>query len=521
MTSDRASSAKKDAIVVLGMHRSGTSSVAGTVAKLGATPPKSLMPANFANSRGHWESNALVALNDAILKSAGSVWDDWRTFNPAWYASPVADEFYKRAADELKEEFGNAKLVVLKDPRMCRMLPFWSKVLNGYSLRFILPVRSPLEVSRSLWMRDKIPINKGVLMWLRHILDAEMASSEMPRAFIDWNSFIVDWRLVMARTGEQIGVSWPSLSDKAASEIDQFLSPDLRHHFSEPAELAVHPNVNEWIKESYGALLALATDPILNGARQTLNEIRLEFDKASKMFGGAVGEVEQHLIKSLLEIEATNCESKNFKQAAEDERERLSVELAGYVDRTNALSAERDAFQLQLKAAETRVLQQSELTARLELQVQDAERLAKQQENIMGGQIESLRASLNEAVMQRDSTRAIVRQQSAIMQRLRQELNGVQEYQESLQGKLLSAQQSNDELQGTISSTRQQNVELQGKLSSAEQRNEELRRMATVLGEQNRALIDRNEKIVRVAQYIPASIKRSLKLLFFRSSLRF
>ena len=151
MISDREGGAK-DAVLVLGMHRSGTSAVAGTLVKLGATPPKSLMVPNSANPRGHWESLALMALNDEILKSAGSSWDDWRTFSASWYTSQIAEDFSQRAVDELNKEFGNAKLVVIKDPRMCRMVPFWSKVFNDsrYTMRFIIPVRSPLEVSRSL-----------------------------------------------------------------------------------------------------------------------------------------------------------------------------------------------------------------------------------------------------------------------------------------------------------------------------------------------------------------------------------
>jgi hypothetical protein len=188
MTSDRERGAK-DAVLVLGMHRSGTSSIAGALVKLGATPPKSLMVAHFANPRGYWESVALVALNDEILKSAGSTWDDWRPFNASWYTSPNAKKFAQKAAVELKKEFGNAKLIVIKDPRICRMMPFWSKVFNGsrYTMRFIIPVRSPLEVSRSLWIRDKIPINKGVLMWLRHVLDAETENREFDRQVFDGN----------------------------------------------------------------------------------------------------------------------------------------------------------------------------------------------------------------------------------------------------------------------------------------------------------------------------------------------
>ena len=505
------------------------------------------------------------------------------------------------------------------------------------------------------------------------------------------------------------------LSDKAAAEIDQFLSPDLRHHISDPAELAVHPNVNEWVQESYRALLALATDPFSNSARQTLHDIRIEFDKASKMFGGAIVEFEQNLTRSNLEIETTNrerdsliAESKNFERAARDERERLTAELAGHVARTNAMAAEqdalqqqlqaaatererlaaelaehvartnamaaeqdalqqqlqaaatererlaaelaehvartnamaaerdalqkqlqaaatererlatelaghvartnamaaeqdalqlqlqaaatererlaaelaehvartnamaaerdafqlqlqaaatergrltaelaghvarinamaaeRDAFQLQLQAAATQLQQQSELTRQLELQVQHAERFAKRPEDVMGREVERLRSDLNEAVMQRDATRPIVRQQSAIIQRLHQELSVVQQHQEFLHGKLSSAQQQKDELQGILSSAQQQKDELQGILSSAQQQkdelqgilsstqqqNDELRRTAAVLGEQNKVFRQRNEQIARLVRYIPAPLKRSLKLLVFRSSL--
>src|SRR5580700_6228131 len=168
----------QDAILVAGMHRSGTSSVAGTLVKLGATPPKSLMQPNRFNSRGYWESMAIMALNDEILSAAGSAWDDWRVLNISWNSSLIAKEFEHKAVAELNKEFGNSKLIVIKDPRICRMIPFWSKVLNlsRRDLRVTVPVRSPLEVSRSLLVRDGIPINKCLLLWLRHVLDAEIGT---------------------------------------------------------------------------------------------------------------------------------------------------------------------------------------------------------------------------------------------------------------------------------------------------------------------------------------------------------
>ena len=62
------------AVLVLGKHRSGTSSVAGTLVRLGGTAPQNLMPPSENNGKGHWESPVLADLNDEILAAGGS----WR-----------------------------------------------------------------------------------------------------------------------------------------------------------------------------------------------------------------------------------------------------------------------------------------------------------------------------------------------------------------------------------------------------------------------------------------------------------
>src|SRR5436190_23899119 len=91
--SRQATSRPRAALFVLGMHRSGTSAIAGTLAIVGATPPRTLMAANSGNARGYWESVRLVELNDESLASAGSHWSDWRPISPQWFHSPEAGLF--------------------------------------------------------------------------------------------------------------------------------------------------------------------------------------------------------------------------------------------------------------------------------------------------------------------------------------------------------------------------------------------------------------------------------------------
>ena len=62
----------RDALLVLGMHRGGTSAVAGALTKLGGKAPNTLMPADAFNTRGYFKCVTLYHFHDELLASAGS-----------------------------------------------------------------------------------------------------------------------------------------------------------------------------------------------------------------------------------------------------------------------------------------------------------------------------------------------------------------------------------------------------------------------------------------------------------------
>lgn len=321
----------RTALLVLGMHRSGTSSLAGTLIRLGAKAPKSLLPATTGNERGYFESVPVMRLNNEILRSAGSAWDDWSAFNAGWLTSPAASEFAEKASMAIDDEFGSTHLFVLKDPRICRMAPFWLRVLEqtGYDVRVAMPVRSPIEVAQSLRRRNGFPISKGLLLWLRHVLDAEVESRERPRAVLMWSDFLADWSLAMSRAGEQMGLSWPRLSRQSSAEIDNYLSSSLRHHIAAPEEMNSHPDVNDWVRETFAAMAALATDPASKSALETLDGVRREFGKASHIFG-----------RILVDFEESAKQAHAKGEAANAQHEKLAAELRS---RADGLAVERDA----------------------------------------------------------------------------------------------------------------------------------------------------------------------------------
>jgi hypothetical protein len=282
------------ALLVLGMHRSGTSSIAGAMVRLGGAAPLNLLPPADDNPKGFWESSVLTNLNDQILAAGGSHWEDWRQFDPTRIDAAAAFALESQARSALAGEFGDAGLAVIKDPRMCRLMPFWSSVFReaNWSVRPVLQLRSPLEVALSLNRRDRIPLGLGCLIWLRHVLDAEAGTRGTPRAVVDWNDFLGDPRRTLERVGEQLGVVWPRWSDSALAEIDEFVSADMRRQRASDSDLQVHPAVNHLVREAYAAVRELVENPASEKVGRTLADIRGRFDGAAAIFGHAMFELE-------------------------------------------------------------------------------------------------------------------------------------------------------------------------------------------------------------------------------------
>src|SRR5580704_15568953 len=141
-----ASPSQRHAILVLGMHRSGTSAVSGVISALGVVGPKTLASPNEWNPRGYFESPRIFAAHDELLVSIGSSWDDWRQLDPQWLQANAAT--HRQTIKALfSDEFGSAPLIFVKDPRICRFVPFVSSILAELIYRpvAVLPVRNPVE----------------------------------------------------------------------------------------------------------------------------------------------------------------------------------------------------------------------------------------------------------------------------------------------------------------------------------------------------------------------------------------
>ncbi len=267
----------KRAVLVLGMHRSGTSALTRIINLMGFSAPRTLMAATEANEAGFWESEVFMQLNERIMKACGGKWSSRKAFGEDPLAVARRTGLYDEVRETLDAEYGGERDIVLKDPRISRLMAIYRPVLEeaGYRILPVLALRNPLEVAASLTKRDEFSTGKGLGIWLRYTLDAEAATRQMPRAVIGFEALMGDWRATMEKAAQGLGEAWPTLPPAAVAECDATLQPRLRHHVLTP------PRRTSWrgllSRETYEAMLVLAGNPHDPRACRRLDRISLLF----------------------------------------------------------------------------------------------------------------------------------------------------------------------------------------------------------------------------------------------------
>lgn len=250
-------------IIVLGMHRSGTSALTGVLNLLGIHPGNSLLPAlEDVNPKGFWEHAEIVSIHDQLLETFDSSWHAETSLPNRWWHSPLATPFRNKIISVLRRDFSNQPIWLIKDPRMCRLLPMWHEVLRELACQplFVLSLRSPAEVAHSLCKRDGLAEEASCLLWLTHMLEAEFQTRGQPRAFVNYKCLLSDWRKTAVAIGQTLGLAWPVAVEDAAPSIEAFIDPSLRHHVDD-ATLPDHP-VCRLAQEGFELLSAQYPDPV-------------------------------------------------------------------------------------------------------------------------------------------------------------------------------------------------------------------------------------------------------------------
>ena len=306
-------------LIVVGMHRSGTSALGYCLTRLGAGLPLNIVGAGDANERGHWEPAKIIELNDRYLAALGSGWDDWRQLDLDSVSPALKASFAREIKATVKAEYPGQNLLMLKDPRISRMIPFYDATLReaGYDPRYILCMRNPNEVAASLAARDGIGQPHAALLWLRHMLDAEAATRSLPRSIHGFDSLLGDWRHSLDVIGSDLQLEWPKSIDEAADEVDAFLDRGLRHHWKKEETIS-GPHAS-WLRRAWAGLKTADT----RSGVTALNAVREEFgDYAAAVGDQVLPEIyaRQRRVAEEIALHRENAEGLAVRLRAEVER---------------------------------------------------------------------------------------------------------------------------------------------------------------------------------------------------------
>ncbi|MGF6933090.1 GT2 family glycosyltransferase/glycosyltransferase involved in cell wall biosynthesis [Paraburkholderia sp. UCT70] len=249
----------KRLIVVLGMHRSGTSAITRALTVLGVTLGDRLLPpAEGINLKGYFEDIDLNALNIQMLQAIGS---EWHCVDPI-EASDVENlrnnGYFIRAVNLLRHKTTNASIFGFKDPRVAKLLPFWHQVFVhcGFDIGYIIALRNPLSVAQSLAKRDGFQTEKSYMLWLGHVLASLAHTETHRRVLIDYDNFLDAPQNNLQSIADRLDLRIDP--DALRYYLSEFLDKGLRNTVYAANDLAVDQGCPPLLREIYGVLIEVS-----------------------------------------------------------------------------------------------------------------------------------------------------------------------------------------------------------------------------------------------------------------------
>ena len=395
------------------MHRSGTSSLTRLISLAGAMLPNTLLKSRAGNTKGHWESKKIVEANEAFLAKQGRTWDDWRQIN---FDEKQSTKFVEQIKDIINEEYAGKSFIVLKDPRFCRYPHLVAKALAtlGFTAKFVIISRSPIEVSQSLVIRNGFSEAQSNLLWLRYVLDAEHFTRDFDRTFLTFNQVLGDWNACLTTISNKMNIIWPNSAQTIKKQADQFLDLSLKHHNKSELSTDVYDLKGSWFDTTFHALKKVSKTQDSATVHEELDNIRSQLNDAtpsilpimeieqktyrtSKALDQKIKHVQTTLKQNLDSIGGLTKERKtltsNIAQRDQDiktlkkEQKKLVSDLEKRKNDIETLCQERKSFAADIENRNTdiKVLksEQKKLVSNIERRDKDIKGLKKEQKKLV------------------------------------------------------------------------------------------------------------------------------------------
>jgi len=266
-------------VLVLGPGRSGTSTMAGTLAMSGFDVPKAIA-GKESNPAGFYEPSWVVNFHRGLLQKA-----DVRTLHadPGAFEqmAPVLGDPEVRATLRtwLEQRLAEHSRLVIKDPRLVWFRDLWVDIAGelGQEPGFVFMLRHPSEVSSSRSEYYDAREVTAVGGWINVALMTERLTQGSPRALVHYPRLTADWRAEATRVRDLLGLHLDPAPEVTPHPVDDFIDPDLRRRQPGWDDSQVPQFLQALGEATFRALAELADhgDSVERAAR--LDELREEY----------------------------------------------------------------------------------------------------------------------------------------------------------------------------------------------------------------------------------------------------
>lgn len=356
---------RRPIVIVLGMHRSGTSLCSNVLSAFGVDMvdrvegPGHDRP-TAENAKGHWERWEITVFHDRILGLFKRGYYEQTHDFPlpvAWWAQPQVAEVRREIAAFLEQRMDKSPFG-FKDPRTLRLLPVWQQLFEELRLapKIVLCLRNPAEVARSLQVRDGLDPDIGELRWFVYTTDFFRYIKDADICVLEYETWFDDPSVNVSKLQKFLDLPWHQSEFELEPTIRGIVDSDLRHDDPTGRE-ARQPLVRSLYRLTQRADHdAAARDQIRHMAAQFLGfqQLQTGFQRSVEHALAAASrlpstEQETADLRALLDANRAELEATKTRQEAGEAREaELEQKLA---EQAEQLAREQDAALASAQAA--------------------------------------------------------------------------------------------------------------------------------------------------------------------------
>ena len=250
-------------IVVLGMHRSGTSALTRGLHVLGASLGENLLPPVAGNNaKVFFEDAEINAFNIMLLKIIGSDWLCLSSLTDQQCVNLNDQGLFRQAVELLRIKISSKDLFAFKDQRVSKLLPFWDQVFKHLNLDvyYLIVIRNPFSVAKSLAASDGLTATHSYLLWLGHMLEALRGNSGKSTLFVDYDLLMQSPERQLQRIANILKLE---LNSKELKDYtDCFVDSEPRHTFHRQEDLCLDEECPVLVQEVFNCLTEVASDKV-------------------------------------------------------------------------------------------------------------------------------------------------------------------------------------------------------------------------------------------------------------------